>query len=74
MSTSTQDMGPELDDIIQHLQSEEREAQAAALSSTDSLKLWIASHPVLSGSGVMESIAQVGPALLTMLQRLLGLG
>jgi hypothetical protein len=65
--------GGDLDRLVEHLQSEEREAQEATLSSTESFQLWIMTHPALRQMQIVESLAQIGPAIIQVLRRLLGL-
>ncbi len=65
--------GEDLDRLVEHLQAEEKEAQEATLSSLESLELWVATHPALRQMAIPENLAQIGPAILEVLKRLLGL-
>lgn len=63
----------QLNAIVEQLRSEEEASREATLSSLDSFKVWLANHPALAGSPVTENLAQIAPALLTLVQRLLGM-
>jgi hypothetical protein len=62
----------ELDRLVQQLKDEEVHAEDARLSSVESLKLWVQTHPALQQLGVIEAINQYGPAVLDLVRRLLG--
>ena len=59
--------------IAEHLQAEEVHSDDARLSSLESLEMWIMQHPALSQPGIYEMINEYGPAILTVIRRLLGL-
>jgi hypothetical protein len=63
----------ELHRLVEHLKSEELEADDARLTSVDSLKAWIAEHPTLQQAGAMEIVQLYGPAILEMIRRMLGM-
>ncbi len=63
----------DLNQLVEHLEAEEATARQSTLSSLESLEMWIATHPALRQMAVVENFAQVGPALLTVLRKLLGL-
>ncbi|MDX2257718.1 MAG: hypothetical protein NW205_02270 [Hyphomicrobiaceae bacterium] len=65
--------GPDLDRLVEHLKAEEAEAREATLSSMESFELWVATHPALRQMGIPDNLAQLGPALLEVLKRLIGL-
>lgn len=63
----------ELNRLVEHLKSEELQADDARLSSVDSLKAWIAEHPTLQQAGTMEVVQLYGPAILEVIKRMLGM-
>jgi len=63
----------DLDRLVGHLREQEAEAQEATLSSLESFEMWVATHPALRQMQAFENIAQIGPALIQVLRRLLGL-
>jgi hypothetical protein len=63
----------DLERLLGQLKEEEEHAQRARLSSVESLKAWVAKHPTLQQTTLMESIALYGPAFLELLRRALGL-
>lgn len=63
----------ELNELVKHLEAEERESREATLSSMESFNLWILTHPALSQMAIVENLAQLSPAILTVLRRLLGM-
>ncbi|MDX2289014.1 MAG: hypothetical protein NW217_09360 [Hyphomicrobiaceae bacterium] len=65
--------GEDLNRLVEHLQAEEKEAQEATLSSLESFEMWVATHPALRQMAIPENLAQMGPAILEVLKRLLGL-
>lgn len=69
----TPEPGPDLDRLVEHLQSEEGHAQEAHLSSFESFELWLATHPGLQQPGIYELLSVYGPALLQVVRRMLGL-
>lgn len=79
MSNSPEDQLPndlrpaDFERLVQQLKEEEEQSQKARLSSVESLKVWVASHPALQQTTLMETIAVYGPAYLEMLRRALGL-
>jgi hypothetical protein len=62
----------DLSALVSQLQAEEDAAKDATLSSAESLQAWILAHPMLRNAPFVENLAQVAPALLTMVRRLLG--
>lgn len=63
----------QLNELVRHLEAEERDAQEATLSSLESFNLWIMTHPALRQMAIVDSVAQLTPAILTVLRRLLGI-
>jgi hypothetical protein len=63
----------QLNELIQHLQSEEEASRASALESVESLQLWLTSHPALRQMVIVDSVDQIGPAVLSFLRAMLGL-
>ena len=63
----------QLSELVQHLQAEEEASQASALESVESFNVWVASHPALRQMVALDSIAQIGPAILKFLRAMLGL-
>ena len=64
----------QLNELVQHLQKQEEASQEGALESVESLNLWILDQPALRQMAIVESISQIGPAILNFLRALLGLG
>jgi hypothetical protein len=63
----------QLSELVQHLQAEEAASQASALESVESLQVWMASQPALRQMAIVDSFAEVGPAILRFLRVMLGL-
>lgn len=63
----------ELDQLVAQLREEEVQAEDARLNSLDSFQLWVAAHPALRQMQIVDSLKEIGPALLEVLKRLLGL-
>jgi hypothetical protein len=63
----------QLNELVQHLQTEEEASRESALESEASFQLWLANHPALRQMAVVESFSQIGPAILQFLRALLGL-
>lgn len=63
----------ELSELVEHLQSEEEAAREATLSSAESFQMWVMTHPALRQMALVENIAQLAPAIMTVLRRLLGM-
>jgi hypothetical protein len=63
----------QLSELVQHLQAEEAASQASALESVESLQLWMASQPALRQMVIVDSFADIGPAILRFLRIMLGL-
>jgi hypothetical protein len=63
----------QLDELVQHLQTEEEASREGTLQSVESLQLWMTNHPALRQMVIVESIAKIGPAILRVLRVLLGL-
>jgi hypothetical protein len=53
----------QLDELVQHLQTEEAASRASTLESVESLHLWVTNHPALRQMVIVESI-EIGPAIL----------
>jgi hypothetical protein len=62
----------ELDQLVEQLQAEEIQSEDARLSSVASLQAWIMAHPALRQMQVFDHLHQIGPALLEVIKRLLG--
>jgi hypothetical protein len=68
------ELSPEdLAQLVEHMQKEEIEADDARLSSLESFELWITSHPALRQMQIVNSLKEIGPAILEVVKRLLGL-
>lgn len=63
----------DLDRLVEHLQSEERESQEATLSSMESFQLWVTTHPALRQMAIVQNFTDIAPAIFQVLRRLLGL-
>jgi hypothetical protein len=63
----------QLNELVRHLQSEEEASRASALESVESLQLWLTSHPALRQMVIVESVSEIGPAVLSFLRAMLGL-
>jgi hypothetical protein len=70
--TGSLDQG-QLDELVQHLEATEEASRASALESVESLHLWLTNHPALRQMAIVDSIAQIGPAILRFLRAMLGL-
>lgn len=64
----------QLKELVQHLQTQEEASREGALESVESLNLWILGQPALRQMAIVDSISQIGPAILNFLRALLGLG
>ena len=64
----------QLNELVQHLKMQEEASQEGALESVESFNLWILDQPALRQMAIVESISQIGPAILNFLRTLLGLG
>ncbi|MBI1385581.1 MAG: hypothetical protein GC150_11785 [Rhizobiales bacterium] len=62
----------DLDQLVGQLQSEEEAARKSRLGSIESLRQWLLETGSLSHIAQSTNFAQYAPALLQMLQRLLG--
>lgn len=63
----------QLDHLVEHLEAIEGASRESALESMASFELWITSHPALRQMPIVESISQIGPAILRFLRMMLGL-
>lgn len=63
----------ELEQLVDHLRSEEVQAEDARLNSMESFQMWVAAHPALRQMQIVDSLKEIGPAILEVLKRLLGL-
>ena len=62
----------QLGKLVEHLQAEAEASQAGTLESVESLRVWLTSHPALRQMAIVESITQIGPAILHFLRAMLG--
>jgi hypothetical protein len=63
----------QLAELVQHLEATEGASRASALESVESFHLWVTNHPALRQMAIVDSISQIGPAVLRFLRALLGL-
>ena len=63
----------QLNELVQHLQTEEEASRASALEFVESLQLWLTSHPALRQMAIVELVSEIGPAVLSFLRAMLGL-
>ncbi len=63
----------QLNALVEHLQTEEEASRASTLESVESFQLWLTNHPALRQMVIVNSISQIGPAILRFLRGLLGL-
>jgi len=63
----------EIDKLVEHLREEEVQAEDARLNSLESFELWVATHPALRQMQIVDSLKEIGPAILEVVKRLLGL-
>lgn len=63
----------ELAMLVEQAQREEMSADDARLSSAESFKMWMMSHPALRQMHIVDQFNQIGPAILEVLKRLLGI-
>lgn len=63
----------ELAQVVEQMQKEEGAAGDAHLTSLASFELWIRSHPALRQMQIVNSLKEIGPAILEVVKRLLGI-
>ena len=71
--TGTGVSAEEMQLLLQQAQREELQADDARLSSVESFNMWVMSHPALRQMQIVDSLHQIGPAILEVLKKLLGL-
>lgn len=59
--------------LVEQMQKEEVEADDQRLSSLESFELWMRNHPALRQMQLVNSLKEIGPAILEAVKRLLGL-